>query len=348
MIRLQLCATVHTYAPLPHRTHTLCALHTQILYTHSCSLSLAFLPFFLFFFYLFLMLTCTQLHTHARTFPPMHANSLKGSLFTHSYNTSLSPPFLLFLLLLLLFSLPATLPLGSVSWNGLKELAPCTWSALFTRTCMWAGRIVESSLSACTVHLGIGRVRAAFCLSAHTCIKFGLIYFKPNFFSSLASTFAVGFFFFSDQPIHPHRLGHLHSAYFLPEGGVFLVYTLGVKRLFSWFGLWMKWRGARHRILEDNLATPPKDTHTHSQPLLLILCGSRHHMLRLPSWLLVTSLFMDAFPDGLGEKIWVPTREQRVQGFATPLLSAGLQLQNRTELSSAGKSASQKIQGSVQ
>ena len=172
--------------------------------------------------------------------------------------------------------------------------------------------------------------------------------FQAQFFQLSGKYFCCCFFFFSDQPIHPHRLGHLHSACFLPEGGVFLVYTLGVKRLFSWFGLWMKWRGARHRILEDNLATPPKDTHTHSQPLLLILCGSRHHMLRLPSWLLVTSLFMDAFPDGLGEKIWVPTREQRVQGFATPLLSAGLQLQNRTELSSAGKSASQKIQGSVQ
>ena len=163
------------------------------------------------------MLTCTQLHTHARTFPPMHANSLKGSVFTHSYNTSLSPPFLLFLLLLLLFSLPATLPLGSVSWNGLKELAPCTWSALFTRTCMWAGRIVESSLSACTVHLGIGRVRAAFCLSAHTCIKFGLIYFKPNFFSSLASTFAVVFFFFLTSQSIPIDLDTFIQLAFCPK-----------------------------------------------------------------------------------------------------------------------------------
>lgn len=125
----------NSVASLPLCTHT----HTHSLLCIHRYYSLSYPPS-----YLFLMLTCTQLHTHARTFSPMHGNSLKG--FTHSYNTSLPPPLLSSLLLLLPSlppsspSLPATLPLGSVSRNGLKELAPCTWSALFTRTCMWASR----------------------------------------------------------------------------------------------------------------------------------------------------------------------------------------------------------------
>lgn len=120
MIRLQLC-DIHTSAWLPHHTHThihtFRALHTQILSTHSCSLSLSYSRFS---FYPFLMLTCTQLHSRTHSFPYTSIHS-KAHSFTHSCNTRpppyrLSPP----------PPLPATLPLGSVSRNGLKELGPCT------------------------------------------------------------------------------------------------------------------------------------------------------------------------------------------------------------------------------
>ena len=129
----------HFCIATPPRTHTSCAPHTQILFTHWCSRSLFYSCFY---FYLFLMLTCTKV-TH--TLSPSHTNSLKCSLL-HTHNTSNPPPTThpLSLLLLLVLSLLATLPLGSVSRSGLKELAPCTQSALFSRTSMWAGEIVES------------------------------------------------------------------------------------------------------------------------------------------------------------------------------------------------------------
>lgn len=105
------------------------AVHVPVLYTHSCSLHshLSFLP---------LSNACFYTHMHT-LFPPTSTNSLKVSLFTHSYNSSLFSS----------SSLSATLPLGTVSWNGPKELALRTWSVLFSRKCMWVGWVVESPQS---------------------------------------------------------------------------------------------------------------------------------------------------------------------------------------------------------
>lgn len=162
-----LCTLMHHYPT----AHTLSELsihryYKDLLPCHSCS---PVSPFYLSRAHLH-----TVTHTHACTFFPMNSNPLKA----HSSHTHIIQvyPSLRLLLVFLLLSLPATLPLGSMSRNGLKELAPCTWSALFTRTCMWAESTVEDSLRAHRVHLRSGRVRQAFCLSAHTHIKSGLIY----------------------------------------------------------------------------------------------------------------------------------------------------------------------------
>lgn len=213
------------------------------------------------------MLTCTQLHTHARTFPPCALiHSKAHSSHTHIIQASLFP---------LLLSLPATLPLGGVSWNGLKELAPCTWSALFTRTYMWAGRIVESPQSPSELGESIwGADGSGQPSVSHPC------HIWANLFGDLL--FGKFLFFWPATP-SPPTSGHVHSACFLPEGSFFSsLYSKKrdrVKCWFSWFVLWMKWRGAGHRILKDNLATPPRHTHTLPARLLPVFCESRHHML---------------------------------------------------------------------
>lgn len=71
---------------------------------------------------------------------------------------------------------------------------------------------------------------------------------------------------------------------------------------FSWFALWMKRRGARHGILEDNPNYPTQSPLHTPQPL-----ASSHVLwIEVPyvntSLLTVTSLSLDVFPGGL-EKI---------------------------------------------
>lgn len=81
----------------------------------------------------------------------------------------------------------------------------------------------------------------------------------------------------------------------------------------------MKWRGAGHRILEDNLATPPRETPTHSQPFGFYSYSVDRGTIFLDftpdCWLQVLPWML--FPDGLGG--W--KRGQRLQGFAYTMLS---------------------------
>lgn len=181
----------------------LSAPHTQILCTHSCSLSLSYSHFSFIPHPHAHLNTVTHTHMHPPHTLPCTLIHSKAHSSHNSYNSGLptlpSPPPPL--------SQPATLPLGAVSWNGLKELAPCTWSALFTRTCMWAvGRVAESPQSpfrARGVRLRSGRARTAFCLSPHTRLTFGIISLKTFFFSGLSGKFPFFVFFFdSDRPLH--------------------------------------------------------------------------------------------------------------------------------------------------
>lgn len=119
-----------TARPRPPRRRgcSLGALHSPILCTHSCPLSLSYSRFS-FYTSCSCSLEHCFTHTHMHRHAHAHTNSLKDSLlFTHPYNSSLpyfasasnptpstSTP-----------AMPATLPLGAVSRNGLKELAPCT------------------------------------------------------------------------------------------------------------------------------------------------------------------------------------------------------------------------------
>ncbi len=92
---------------------------------------------------------------------------------------------------------------------------------------------------------------------------------------------------------------------FCLKGASFILYSgkrERVKCWFSWFALWMKWRGAGHRILEDNLATPPRDTRTFPA------FGYYSYSVEVFPCVL--------FPDGFEKR--VQTRELRLQGFATP------------------------------
>lgn len=111
--------------PSRSRDSRLSAPHTQILCTHSCSLSLSY-SHFSFIPHPHAHLN-TVTHTHACTPPslptlPCTLIHSKAHSSHNSYNSGLptlpSPPPPL--------SQPATLPLGAVSRNGLKELAPCT------------------------------------------------------------------------------------------------------------------------------------------------------------------------------------------------------------------------------
>lgn len=131
MIRQQLCDVIQDCLT----AHALSVLWTQLFCTHSCSLSLSCSRFSMLPSSQALLVTVDTVTHLSAYFFPLYTNSLRAA--PHTYNTT--TPFA--------FSLPATLPLGSLSRSGLKELAACTWSALFTRTCMWDGRTVQSSVS---------------------------------------------------------------------------------------------------------------------------------------------------------------------------------------------------------
>lgn len=206
---------------------------------------------------------------HALSPPCALIHSKAHSSHTHIIQASLSP---------LLLSLPATLPLGGVSWNGLKELAPCTWSALFTRPCMWAGRIVASPQSPSELAESIwGADRSGQpSVSQLTPVShshWGLFIRRPSF------RLSGSFFFLTGHYITTDKWTHLFSLLFARrELSVFLSsYSRKRERekcWSSWFALWMKWRGAGHWILKDNLSTPPRDTHTVPPWLLLQFCES--------------------------------------------------------------------------
>lgn len=138
--------------------------HNHILYTHSCSLLLQ--PFSLFTFF-----SCSFAHVHMRipgTLIHSEAYSSHTRIIQGFFPTLLPPP----------PPLPATLPLGSMSPSGLKELAPWTWSALFTRANMWARRTVQSTVRQWLQSLRSGQFRPAFCLSPRNGIQFRQIYIK--------------------------------------------------------------------------------------------------------------------------------------------------------------------------
>lgn len=136
----------------------------------------------------FTSFSCSLAHTAPH---PPYTNSLKDSLFTHSYKYKSQPS-------LPLLSLLATLPLGSMSWSGLKELAPCTWSALLNgHACEWGGLLRAVFLRAHRANLRSRQVEPTFCLFSHGGVIFGLIYFEPFYFSS-----PCWLFFFSDELLH--------------------------------------------------------------------------------------------------------------------------------------------------
>lgn len=163
----------------------------------------------------------------------------------------------------------------------------------------------------------------------------GLFIRRPSF--RLSGSF---FFFLTGHYITTDKWTHLFSLLFARrELSVFLSsYSRKRERekcWSSWFALWMKWRGAGHRILEDNLSTPPRDTHTVPPWLLLQFCESSEAPYADHSpgcWSQVFPWML--FPNGLegGKKIWIHTRENRRRGFSTLSLTSGLtDCSNRTK-----------------
>lgn len=152
-----------------HHTHT----HTH--YIHTVALSYSCIPLSV-----STSLSCSfaQRCSHI----PSHVHLLKDTLLTHPHNASnpsfISPP-----------PPPPTLsacdlPLGSMSWSGLKELVPCIQSAHFSQTCMWAGELLgEDSLRVLSVHLRSGQTR----LSAHCYSDSAECIFEPIFLSSFGA-----------------------------------------------------------------------------------------------------------------------------------------------------------------
>lgn len=109
----------------------------------------------------------------------------------------------------------------------------------------------------------------------------------------------VSLFFWPGTPSHRQVDTFIQLAFCL-KGASFSLYSGNRERVkcwFSWFALWMKWRGAGHRILEDNLATPPWDTRTFP-----------HSVARGTICLTLSQVFPRMlFPDGL-EKILGPNK----------------------------------------
>lgn len=196
----------------------------------------------------FTSFSCSLAHTAPH---PPYTNSLKDSLFTHSYKYKSQPS-------LLLLSLLATLPLGSMSWSGLKELAPCTWSALFTgHACEWGGLFRAAFLRAHRANLRSGQVEPTFCLFSSR-----RRHIWANLFWALLFFFSVLTFLFFWWATPSHRLV-----------AAFVCFTFCIKSSFLLFTLWKKWRGPRHWIPEDNPATLQKNhPHNLSLRIQLIFC----------------------------------------------------------------------------
>lgn len=187
--RNYLCSSCHIDGGSPvelcgvDTAHALSVLWTHRYYTHVVAPTRSPTPISP-----FTSFSCSLAHTAPH---PPYTNSLKDSLFTHSYKYKSQPS-------LPLLSLLATLPLGSMSWSGLKELAPCTWSALFNgHACEWGGLLRAVFLRAHRANLRSRQVEPTFCLFSHGGVIFGLIYFEPFYFSS-----PCWLFFFSDELLH--------------------------------------------------------------------------------------------------------------------------------------------------
>lgn len=183
-------------------------------------------------------------------------------------------------------------------------------------TCMWVGRTVKSSVSQSSQSQPEEQTGRANLLSVQPRRR----HIWANLFRALLFFFSVLTFLFFWWATPSHWLVAAFICFsFCIKGSSFSLYSERKREIFVVYLMEEMerpktpnpWRQSCYPTQESSAQSQSSNS-TH------ILCGLRHHVLRLHSWLFVTSLSLDAFPWWFkgGEKKSLDTRTQ-LQGFAT-------------------------------